>query len=134
MKDLDSVLGSPYYNAIDPVSSTIQGVGMGIQGVGQIATAFQKDEFQRKVLASCGRRPLVGKDKKQKYNECSARIEAEYRALLSKQGDAELMKAQAEIEKAKSLQGGNQGSSNTALYVGIGAVAVIGLVIFLMRR
>lgn len=133
MEDIDNVLGS-YYNAIDPVSATVQGVGMGLQGVGQIATAFQKDEFQRKVLASCGRRPITGRDKKEKYNQCSARIEAEYRALLSRQSDVELMKAQAEIEKAKSLQGGNQGTNNTPLYIGIGAVAVIGLVILIMRR
>jgi len=135
MKDIDFVLGNKYYNAIDPVSGTIQGVGMGIQGLGSIATAFKKDELEKRVVLACGRKnPLWGKNKKAKYTECSAKIESEYRASIQRQLDIESAKAQAEIEKAKSLQGGNQGSSNTPIFIGIGAVVVIGLVIFLMRK
>jgi hypothetical protein len=134
MKDIDFVLGNNFYNTIDPVSGTIQGVGMGIQGLGSIATAFKKDELEKRVVLACGRKnPFWGKDKKAKYTECSGRIEAEYRASIQRQLDIEGAKAQAEIEKAKSLQG-NQGSSNTPIFIGIGAVVVIGLVIFLMRK
>jgi len=133
MKDIDFVLGNNFYNTIDPVSGTIQGVGMGLQGLGSIATAFKKDEFDKRIKANCGAKPLVGKEKKEKFRQCSAQVEANYRAEIQRQLDIEGAKAQAEIEKAKSLQG-NQGSSNTPIFIGIGAVVVIGLVIFLMRK
>ena len=133
MEDIDYVLGNNFYNAIDPVSGIVQGVGAGLQGIGSIATAFKKDEYDKRIKATCGARPLVGKEKKEKFRQCSAQVETNYKAEIQRQLDIEGAKAQAEIEKAKSLQG-NQGSSNTPIFIGIGAVVVIGLVIFLMRK
>lgn len=56
---------------IDPISAIAAATGQ----LAQAATSFEKSEYGKDLVATCGRRnPLWGKEKKDAYNKCAERF------------------------------------------------------------
>jgi hypothetical protein len=45
-------------------------VASGVEAVASAATLFQKTELEKQLILRCGRRPLIGKDNKAKWEAC----------------------------------------------------------------
>lgn len=105
-------------NTLDTLLQT--GVQATATIVGQRA-ASGKSAMRQERIAQCGRRPLFGRQKKQAYNECVAKLgSSQERSAPINYGDG-------------GSQGTDEGSNNTLLYVGV-SVLVLGIVGFILYK
>lgn len=106
---------------IDP-----EDISKGIEGAGKLAGLFSKTETEKELKLECGRKPLLGKDKKATYSACKA-------------GFFERMNAPAPSADSRGLGYGDDEdegmSMGVKIGIGVGVLAILGLgTYFIMKK
>lgn len=103
--------------------------------VAQFATSFisklparQRTEVDNAIRSACGKKPLIGKDKKERYEACAKRVidayMSQFKAAPSSSGGTQVIYRDRDRKK----------TNLTPLWIGLGVVAVAGLAFYLYRR
>lgn len=147
----DNFGGKRFYNAVDPVTAIAQGVGKIADSVGDVATARSNRKVAESKLAELGGKrsaQLIDcenntafkkfadpKYRRNRINECQAEVkkrldfeESEQREIIRKSLEIEQQKVgntRAEIDSKDNKK---------FIYIGIGVLALAGIVYVLMKK
>ncbi len=122
MKDIDNVLGTKYFNVIDPNT-----IALGVKGLGDVSQALKRPDLGKLIAQRCGRKGygyVFSKAKRDKYAECSQKVTDDWNKQYNT--TATTIVSGGDSEATKSLMEQQTANTNKIL-IGLGIV-VIGLV------
>ena len=122
MSDIDNVLGSKYFNVVDPNT-----IALAVKGVGDISQSLKRPDLGKLISQRCGRKGwgyVFSRKKKDDFAKCSQNVTDDWNKQYNT--TATIIGGGDDSEATKSLM--QQQSANTnKILIGLGIV-VIGLV------
>lgn len=120
MSDIDNVLGSKYFNVVDPNT-----IALAVKGVGDISQALKRPDLGKLISQRCGRKGwgyVFNRKKKDEFSKCSQNVTDDW----NKQYNTNPTTILSGEDVTKSLNE-QQASNTNKILIGLGIV-VIGLV------
>lgn len=117
MSDIDNVLGSKYFNVVDPNT-----IALAVKGVGDISQALKRPDLGKLISQRCGRKGwgyVFSRKKKDEFSKCSQNVTDDWNKQYNTNPTTIL--SGEDINKSLNEQ---QASNTNKILIGLGIVVV----------